>query len=80
MAMQIRPSQACNIALAVRAVVLQQKSRILEDLSFLELDPKVVVDFEKVARRKFLVWLFVVISEYDMVRLRSAMGAGFGLV
>jgi hypothetical protein len=80
MAMQVRPSQARNIALAVRAVVLQQQSGVLEDFGFLEFDSEVVIDLEEVACRKFLIWFLMVIRKNDMVRLSPAMRAGFGLV
>jgi hypothetical protein len=36
MAMQIRPAQASNVAVSLRTVVLQQQTRVFEDLRVLE--------------------------------------------
>lgn len=55
MTMQVWPAQTCNITLAVRAIVLQQQSSVLEDLWVLEPDSQVVVSFKKVTYREFLI-------------------------
>jgi hypothetical protein len=63
-AMQVRPSQACNVAVSVWAVVPQEKYSVLEDDVFLVLYPKVFVRPHEVCLGKLFVPLCSIVREY----------------
>lgn len=80
MAMQVRPSQACNIAVVIRTVVSQQQDRILENLRLLITDTQILVLAEEVPFLKVLVSFLGIVGKDDMCCLSSAVRAGLRLV
>lgn len=80
MAVQIRPPQAGNVALAIWAVVLEQQPRVLKHGLVLKVDAQRVVRLVKVRLCKALVFLFRVVAQDDVVRLGSAVCARLCLV
>jgi hypothetical protein len=80
MAMQIRPTQASNVAVSFRTIVLQQQTCVFKDLWVLKVYAEAVIRLEEVGRGKVLVGLLGVVCQDDVVGLVSAMRARFCLV
>jgi hypothetical protein len=80
MAMQVRPAQTSDITFAIRTIVLQQQSRVLENARILKVYAQRVVGSEEFSCGKVLVVLFCVVCKDNVVRLCSTMCTGFCLV
>ena len=80
MTMQIWPSQACFIAVLIRAIVSQQQDSVFEDLRLFIADSKVLVCPEEVTFSIIFVPLLRIISKDHVCGLRSAVCTSFRLV
>lgn len=66
MVMEMRPSQACDIAVSIGTVVPQKKDGVFEDDIFLILDPEGSVRSYKVRHGKLFVFLRSIVGEYHI--------------
>ena len=77
---EVRPTEALDVAVFIGTIVSQQQDRIVEDGIFLKLYSQVLINSGEGLISKVLVSLVHAVGKDDIVGLCATVGASFGFV